>query len=542
LGRLSEQLDFGSADPQVAFTPHGTALFVGLAFGTVKDENERERGGMHIHRSTDGGTSWQQTQVVCCSHDHEQIIVDTTLGRFAGRIYLSTLWDYPVYRIGVFRSDDDGRTFTGPVEATNGGGTKGVNSFTPVVLSDGTLIVPFGDFDFLPEKRKETGMAEVTDWFVTSTDGGLTFSPPRKSNTQVYNLDDRESLGESTFPSVAADATTGKYRDRLYVAWTDARFGKNRILFSYSADRGQTWTSHRILDGSVPAGARQFQPVLAVNKAGVLGALWLDTRDSADGSRYDAYFAASIDGGATFLPAVKVSSESSLQKGRGNVAIKPSAWTYEGKARLSFLSAAARWAGGGDYIGMTTDRRGVFVPLWPDARSGTFQLYTAAIRVEVPVPPPTPVPGAPTPPPAPTPPKPPERVRAMVLDRVELVFDPTRFDADTNTVEIPVRLKNTSEKAIYPPITLEVVSFGSGPDDDEKSKEREKEFIPTVLNASNGVTGVGATFPFDASLRDLESLAPGALSGPVVVRVKLVDPMKTPATHFHLFGMIEEKK
>jgi hypothetical protein len=532
-----EQLEFGSGDPQVAFTPHGTALFIGLAFGSVTDENDKPRGGMHIYRSTDGGSSWRETQLVCCSHDHEQVVIDNTLGRFAGRIYLSTLWDYPVYRVGVFRSDDDGLTFTGPVEAANGGGTIGINSYTPVVLSDGALIVPFGDFEFLPEKRKVKGKIEMSHWFVSSSDGGVTFSERRKIHTQVYDFDDPDSRREGTFPSVAADATTGKYRDRIYFAWTDSRSGKARILFSFSRDRGQTWTPPRVLDGNLPAGARQFQPVLAVSKEGVLGALWLDTRNSADGTRYEAFFAASLDGGETFLPSVVVSSEPSLQRGPGNVAVNPMASKYKGEGVLSFLSAYTRWGQGGDYIGMAADRRGVFFPLWPDARSGTFQLYTAAIRVEVPAPPPTPVPGMPTPAPAAAAPKAPGRVRTMVLDRVDLVFDPSRFDSETNTVEIPVRLKNTSERAIYPPISLEIVGFHCG----LAETEEDKRDAPSVLNAGNGKGGVGAVFPFDASLRGSESLAPGALSSPIVLRFKLSDPVKTPCTHFLVFGMVEEK-
>lgn len=534
---LPEQLEFGSGDPQVAFTPHGTALFIGLAFGSVKDANDTPRGGMHIYRSTDGGSTWRQTQVVCCSHDHEQIVVDEGVGRFGGRVYLSTLWDYPVYRVGVFRSDDDGQTFTGPVEAANGGGSKGINSYTPAVLSDGTLLVPFGDFEFLPEKRKETGWLEFNDFFVASSDGGVTFSERRSIQTQKINLDDPDAKHEDTFPSLVADATAGAYRDRIYTAWTDSRLGKTRIMFSYSSDRGQTWTAPRPIDGNVPAGSRQFQPVLAVNRDGILGALWLDTRNSPDGSHYEAFFTASIDGGQTFLPAVAVSSEPSLQRGPGNLAMSPMATVYDGKGSLNFLSAYSRWAAGGDYIGMATDARGAFAPLWPDARSGTFQCYTAAVRVEVPKPPPSPVSGMPTPTPTPgAAAKAPAHVRAVVLDRVELVFDPARFDAAANTVEIPVRLKNTSARPIYPPVTMEIVAFYCG----MTERDEDKKTAPTVLNATNGKAGVGAVFSFDGGLRGAESLAPGALSAPTVLRFKLVDPTQTPCPRFLIYGMVDE--
>ncbi len=56
----------------------------------------------------------------------------------------------------------------------------------------------------------------------------------------------------------------------------------------------------------------------------------------------------------------------------------------EEETRMSFLSAATRWPGGGDYLGLTTDRDGIFHPFWADARTGTFQLQTAAITVTQP--------------------------------------------------------------------------------------------------------------------------------------------------------------
>ncbi len=51
-----------------------------------------------------------------------------------------------------------------------------------------------------------------------------------------------------------------------------------------------------------------------------------------------------------------------------------SSWSYT-------ISGLSRWQNGGDYIGMTADADGVFHPLWADGRSGTYQLYTSAVRV-----------------------------------------------------------------------------------------------------------------------------------------------------------------
>ncbi len=151
-----EQVEHGGGDPQVVFTPDGAAVFVALTFGGARDELDRERGGMEVYRSEDGGLSWKKTQDICCSNDHPQMTLDRSAGRFAGRIYIATLAGYPEYKVQVFRSDDGGRTFHGPVTAASGGGVKGINTVTPVVLSDGTLYVPYVTSSSAPRRRKRS--------------------------------------------------------------------------------------------------------------------------------------------------------------------------------------------------------------------------------------------------------------------------------------------------------------------------------------------------------------------------------------------------
>src|SRR5438034_8094553 len=41
-------------------------------------------------------------------------------------------------------------------------------------------------------------------------------------------------------------------------------------------------------------------------------------------------------------------------------------------------------------------------------------------------------------------------------DRIELVYDPARYDSSTRTLALPIRLRNSSNAAIYPPIAVEV--------------------------------------------------------------------------------------
>jgi hypothetical protein len=535
---FAEQILWGGGDPQVAFTLNGTALFSALAF--AKNETGKMCASMHVWRSEDGGKTWGTPTEIACSPswDHPQIAVDHTPGKFAGRIYIGVLYDYPTYRVGIFRSDDDGRTWIGPVEAANGGGKIGINVVNVMVMKDGTVVVPYIDFDFLPEKRKSTGMLKNSTWIVTSSDGGVTFSQPRKVQTMETNQDDPDYRTTAGMTAWATDASQpSKFRDRLYVAWTDSRHGRPRVLFSSSKDRGKTWSESRQLDSKIPIGARQWQPVIAVNKDGVVAVTWFDTRDSKDGREYHEYFAASTDGGETFLPSARVSSAPSDPKGAGNAVMTPMIYEYQKKLNLSFLSAASRWGSGGDYMGLTADKDGNFHPFWADSRSGTFQIYTARVKVDVPKPEaPPPPPGAPAPPPEP---KPAERVETDLVGRVEVIFDPTRYDAEKKELAIPLRLKNVSEQAIYPPLKLEVTGIGFPEFESEDDKKENAENAPAAVNSINGKSGIGAVFDLNEGLAGLDALEPGAQTGPLVLRFKLKDPDKTPSIQIKPTGQVE---
>lgn len=346
-----------AGDPQVTFTTAGTALFATLA---ARDADEVP--ALFVYRSSDGGVTWSQPIDLGRGYDHPQIVVDRTQGLHAGRIYLGVLWGSDVYRIGVFRSDDDGRSWSGPVESANGGGEIGINVCPMLVASDGTLFVPYIDFEFKAEKK--LGELRSGIWSVISTDGGLTFSAPRAIATARYG--ERFPVRFQQFPMFASAARASAFADRILAAWNVMREGRPAILTAWSADGGRTWSDPRPLPQA--AAGEQFQPSLAVNEAGVLGITWYETHPelgekpcSARSPCFHQHFTASRDGGLTFLPPVRVSSSPSYTRWR--------------------LSSEDRYGNGGDYMGLTVESGGAFRSLWADSRSGTFQVYTAAIQV-----------------------------------------------------------------------------------------------------------------------------------------------------------------
>ena len=427
-------------------------------------------------------------------------------------MYIGVLHGFPVYRVSIFRSEDDGRTFIGPVEAANGGGKIGINVVSTMVLSDGTLVVPYMDFNFNPGRpvRDTSSM-----WLVTSNNGGLTYSAPHR----VFRRTVQRDNGVGGFASLAADTRSTRFRDHIYAAFIDVAAGNvPRLMFTRSTDRGLSWSEPKQIDARVPPASWQFQPALAVNDSGVVGFAWFDTRDNSDTRHYDQYFSASFDGGLTWHAPVRVSTASSDRFGAGNVRFTPQTFRPSADSlRISFLSPAARWGNGGDYMGLTADARGVFHPLWADSRTGTFRMMTADLRVETSRPTVMAEKAAPE--------------RTVITRLVEVGFEPSRYNAETSTATLTIRLRNTSQQTFQGPLLLEIRGFGSG------MGAEGQEFSPTVLNASNGKQGVGAVFDFTATLGSAGVLAPGAYAGPVELRLRLKNPLRTPDLHVEITGM-----
>jgi hypothetical protein len=213
------------------------------------------------------------------------------------------------------------------------------------------------------------------------------------------------------------------------------------------------------------------------------------------------------------------------------------AFPYKERWIVSLLSAAG-WTAGGHYMGLAADKDGDFHPFWVDARSGTSQIYTARVSVQT-SPASAAKPGEGAAPPASSRPAAPALGDTVsVAAQVELVFDPPQIDTEKNEISIPIRLKNVSTTALYPPLRLEFSGFGSGDPESEQEKDFWKDKMVTVVNSENGRPGEGAVFRFDQSLASAEALEPGALTNPVVVRLKLSDPFYAPTMRWNVTGRV----
>jgi len=446
----------GGWDNAVAGGPDGMMYFL----------TSHHQKGFTVYRTADGGKTWASTVIEKTrGMDRPHIVVDVTTSSNRGRLYIAGEWSDGVR---VLSSADGGQTFTSQVTAcVHRQGWNAATTASPVVLSDGTLVVPCAPYPDFPE-RARWSTEEVG--IVTSTDGGRTFTPyhpifavHRQLAQSYYSsrvqgdvlLSGNFMLG----PSFAVAPPGALFANRLYAAWQDIDAAdRARLLFAWSADRGLTWSAPAAVDSPTAPGdksvaVRQGVPMLAVNREGVVGVAWFDTRHDAKGKGYDIYFAASLDGGRTFLPSVRISSATSRPaQGLNNLPLprvgKPSA---NGERVITMTSPFSLRATGGDYSTLTVDTAGRFHPLWADARDGAWQLYTSTVRVI-----PEKVMQALAEPRPRTTPE--EAMKPCVLDssRIELLFGEPQRNDTTSEVIVPVRLLNTSSTPMVEPIYVQV--------------------------------------------------------------------------------------
>jgi hypothetical protein len=447
-----------------------------------------------IHRSYDDGATWAPTSLGI-NPDRPQIVVDRSAGTNQGRVYVAAELDG---RVVVASSADSGRTFGKPVTACLPPERMSVaTTDSPVVLSDGTLVVPCSPYPDYPTRLNWRG-GEVG--VVLSTDGGRSFgafhsvgrverAQPREYYAARARGDVLRSGNIFPGPAVTVAPPGSPHADRLYAVWQNVdSTGRSRIVFTYSGDRGATWRAPLpVAPAPAPVGrpawSRQGVPMVAVNQDGVVGIAWLDSRLAPGGSGYDVYFTASVDGGRSFLPAARVSSATSFPARGESVAPLPleRQRAPSGEQVIAVTSPYNTRSSGGDYSTMAVDAAGRFHPLWSDARDGGWQLYSATVRVLED--------------PASRDLAASARTGSCTIDssRVQFVYGAPEWDSGAHEAVLPVRLFNASAdtltRAIRVTVTPGLPTWSS-------RAANAAEFIPRIWDAARNAYGDSATFVF----------------------------------------------
>ena len=202
-------------DPWIAFGKDNIVYFSVLA--AQEDSSGKRLERIVMFRSEDGGRTWLKPSFVPlgeggASFDHPSIVVDHTAGPFSGTIYTIATQsfrpkteetEYHYHPIILSHSTDQGRTFSIPNRILPNNLVQQAGS--PVVLSDGTVVLSF--FDFAPWNHSSLLKARRY-WVVTSPDNGKTLTIPAFI---------AEFPNEPRFPTLAVDSSpSSPYRDRLY--------------------------------------------------------------------------------------------------------------------------------------------------------------------------------------------------------------------------------------------------------------------------------------------------------------------------------------
>ena len=291
--------------------------------------------------------------------------------------------------------------------------------------------------------------------------------------------------------AIAVDASPA-YKDRLYVVWNDDRSGRMQALLSYSTDKGYNWTHPRAVNDDSPfdaedpsKGPHATAPWVAVNRDGVVGVAWLDRREVTNNVGYHLRFSASLDGGETWLPSVRVSEEPMAPR----AIWRQPPYSFSGLPdpdTLTFALGWDRWDNtGGDAIALDVDAAGHFHPVWVDSRTGARHMYTATITVRGTV-------------------QPERRIVTQSLVPItasialELAQESHVFDEAAGTVSVEARLVNRGSETVRGPLVARVVKLSTL----VASEVR-------VANSDNQQTSIGAAWDFSSFLSNGE-LAAGA--------------------------------
>lgn len=308
---------FGS-DPSLAFDTSGNVFY---SYIVVFFSNGRGRGAingteMAVARSTDGGTTYPNVTFFSFNggadhfNDKPMITADTNSeSPFRDNVYAA--WDAANGGSGgggihLANSADHGDTFAiHRVDSPTGPG-RAIGA-VPFVGPNGEVYVAWNDY----------AASAIT--FNRSFDGGNTFGTPvviARQSLGFQALPPAQSFrGALLYPTCAADRSSGPHRGRLYCAWMDGTAqGTTDIMFSFSDDRGGTWSVPAPVTDRLSTATDRFYPWLSVDPVTAdVNLSFYDTRNDTTGFRYqtDVYFSQSTDGGATWVPNRRVTSTSS---------------------------------------------------------------------------------------------------------------------------------------------------------------------------------------------------------------------------------------
>jgi hypothetical protein len=291
--------------------------------------------GLYVWKTADGGATW--TTKVEVSRDAATLIgpgdlsyrfndrCQITADRFAASPYTDNLYiawikdrgwaiapgpPPPYSDIFVSRSTDSGVSFSAPLQINDVPAHSLGNMPVPRVAADGTVLVSWLDYNVW------TG-GSGSIYLDKSSDGGVSWGVDQLVTTITLpplNV----TAGDGTMDALAKGApvlaTSPSNANEIYIVYAAdavaADGDEADVFFIRSTNQGVSWSSPLQLNTDTTTND-QILPWIDVKPSGVIDVAWYDRRNDLPtfplGDRlWDVYVVQSNDGGATFLPAVRV--------------------------------------------------------------------------------------------------------------------------------------------------------------------------------------------------------------------------------------------
>ncbi|HET9494313.1 MAG TPA: sialidase family protein, partial [Chloroflexia bacterium] len=270
--------------------------------------------GIFITWTDDNGTTWQPSVPIIQNQpvlqDKDWFAIDNNpASPFHHRMYM--MYAPGANYVVEHHSTDGGLTWS-PRQQIGGSNTE----YTyPVVASDGTVY----NFMMYNWGNGQIGTVQMT----RSTDGGATWSTPSTvamADQAGYHIRPSDQFRFFSIISAGVDPLSQGPNHTLYVSWTDDRAFNTTgtdVLYVKSTDGGATWGQPinlaQVSGRPECPGCDNITPMMTVGQDGKVHAFWLDRADDpappAGTGLFHSWYTSSTDGGATWDPATRVSTE-----------------------------------------------------------------------------------------------------------------------------------------------------------------------------------------------------------------------------------------
>ena len=303
-----------------------------------------------VYKSINGGVTFPNAYVCATggTEDKEWITSDLSpISPYRNSLYISWTRFAGSTGIKLTKSVNGGVNWSAPVGVSDV--TSGVQGSNVAISRNGQVNVTWLAYG-----------SNASVMYDRSTNGGLSFGTDITVSAGPFPSGLPNDVG--TFPFIKVDRGTGPRSGMIYIVFADNRNGDCDVFLCRSTNAGLNWSAPvRVNSDAISNGKIQYWPCIAVNEAGNISIVFMDSRNTPDNTIVEAYLARSTDGGLTFTNEL-VSSE-------------PTPTNIPG-SNVRF----------GDYIDIDYVGQNV-VPVWTDERAGGFNMdiYTSEISELLPI-------------------------------------------------------------------------------------------------------------------------------------------------------------